>query len=113
MAVNVAEFINKFQEEGLNTLKQSQDASLAAFGEFRKLANGFSTEKPGTLPTFENIPSPSQIVELSFGFATQLLEIRKGYALKVAEIIAETSKQAEQAVKTTVAQATVAPKAVK
>ncbi|HTX60231.1 MAG TPA: hypothetical protein VMH02_11230 [Verrucomicrobiae bacterium] len=112
MAVNVAEYINKIQEEGLTTLKQTQDASLAAFGEFRKLANTFAGEKPGTLPTFENIPSPTQLVELSFGFASQLLEIRKGYTLKIAEMIAESTKQAEAAVKNAVTQPNnVAPKA--
>ncbi len=98
MAVNVAEYINKIQEEGLTTLKQTQDASLAAMGEFRKFA-ALSTEKPGALPTFENIPTPTQLVELSFGFASSFLEIRKAYTLKVAEMIAETTKQAEAAVK--------------
>lgn len=108
MAVNVVDFINKLQEEGLTTLKKTQDASLEAFGDFRKLATEFS-EKPGTMPTFENIPTPAQLVELSFGFTTQLLEIRKGYALKVAEMIAEAQKQAETTVKQTVAATTPAP----
>ena len=39
-------------------------------------------EKPGTMPVFENIPSPTQFVELSFGFASQLLELRKAYTLR-------------------------------
>jgi hypothetical protein len=104
MAVNVVEYINKLQEEGLTTLKQTQEASLAALGDFRKFAGELS-EKPGTLPTFENIPTPTQLVELSFGFASQFLEVRKAYTLKVAEMIADAQKQVESTVKSTVAQA--------
>jgi hypothetical protein len=108
MAVNVIDFINKIQEEGLTTLKQTQDASLAAMGNFRKIGNELSSEaKPGTIPTFENLPTPTQLVELSFGFATQLLEVRKAYTLKVAEMIAEAQKTAEATVKNTVNQANV------
>jgi hypothetical protein len=104
MAVNVVDFINKIQEEGLTTLKQTQEASLAAMGNLRKFGNELS-EKPGTIPTFENMPTPTQLVELSFGFASQFLEVRKAYTLKVAEMIAEAQKQAESTVKNTVAQA--------
>jgi hypothetical protein len=104
MAVNVIEYINKIQEEGLTTLKQTQEASLAAMGDFRKFANELS-EKPGTIPTFENLPTPTQLVELSFGFASQLLEIRKNFTLKVAEMVVEAQKQAESTVKNSVAQA--------
>ena len=56
MAVNVVDFINKIQEEGLTTLKQTQEASLAAMGDFRKFATELS-DKPGTVPTFENLPT--------------------------------------------------------
>ncbi len=103
MTLNVVETITKLQEEGLKTLKQTQDASLAALGDFRKFAGELS-EKPGTLPTLENVPTPAQLVELSFGFASKFLEARKAYTLKVAELIAEGQKQAEAAVKSTVAQ---------
>jgi hypothetical protein len=106
MAVNVVDFINKIQEEGLSTLKQTQEASLAAMGNLRKFGNELS-EKPGTVPTFENMPTPTQLVELSFGFAAQFLEVRKAYTLKVAEMIAEAQKTAETTVKNTVAQANV------
>lgn len=115
MTVNVVDYINKIQEEGLKTLKQTQDASLAALGDFRKFA-GEVAEKPATLPTFESVPTPAQLVELSFGFASKFLESRKAYTLKVAELIAEGQKQAEAAVKTTVAQVNAVvgqPKAAK
>jgi hypothetical protein len=99
MAVNVTDYVTKLQEEGLNALKQTQDLNLAALAKLRELNKEWA-EKPGTLPTFENLPSPTQFVELSFGFASQLLELRKAYTLKIAEMVAETQKEAQAVVKT-------------
>ncbi len=105
MAVNVAEYITKIQDESLKNLKQTQDASLAAMAEFRKLGKELS-DKPGTVPTFENLPSATQLVEMTFGFASQMLEIRKAYTLKIAEMLVETQKQAEAGVKAATATTT-------
>jgi hypothetical protein len=101
MAVNVIEYINKIQEEGLKTLKQSQDASLSAFNEIRSFSKEFSTN-PTTAVTLENLPTPTQLVELSFNFAGQFLELRKAYTLKIAELFVETQKQAEANIKAAV-----------
>lgn len=94
MAINVVDYMNKFQEESLAAIKQTQDASLKAmesFGSFAKVWN----EKPGTVPAFEKVPTPTQLVEMTFGFASQMLEIRKNYTMKIAEMIVETQKQAD------------------
>ncbi|MGB8519550.1 MAG: hypothetical protein WCD38_05245 [Candidatus Tumulicola sp.] len=98
MSVNVVDFVSKMQQESLAAMKQGQDASLRAFDQFRAFGKEFA-EKPGTLPTFENMPSPTQFVEMSFGFAAQMLELRKQYTLKLAEMLVETQKQAEATVK--------------
>ena len=55
-------------------------------------------EKPG-VPAFENLPTPTQFVEMSFGFASQVLELRKAYTLRIAELLVETQKQAEATIK--------------
>jgi hypothetical protein len=94
MSVNVSEYMNKFQEEGLAAIKQTQDASLNAMKSFREFTREMN-EKPGNVPAFENIPSPTQLVELSFGFASQLLELRKAYTMRIAEMFVETQKQTE------------------
>lgn len=94
MSVNISEYMSKFQEEGLAAIKQSQDVSLNAMKSFREFTKEMS-QNPGSMPTLENIPSPTQFVELSFGFASQLLELRKAYTLKVAEMMVDTQKQAE------------------
>ncbi|HKU81326.1 MAG TPA: hypothetical protein VJP76_04075 [Candidatus Tumulicola sp.] len=97
MAVNMTEYFTKMQQEGLATVKQTQDASIATIEKFRALGKEFS--QPGTVPSFENLPTPTQLVEMSFGFAAQLLELRKAYTLKIAEMFVETQKQAEATVK--------------
>ena len=94
MAVNVSEYMSKFQEESLAAIKETQDASLKAFKSFSEFGKEM-TEKPGSVPAFENLPTPTQFVELSFGFASQLLELRKAWALRVAELLVETQKQTE------------------
>jgi hypothetical protein len=94
MTVNVSQYMSKFQEEGLAAIKQTQEASLKAMSSFREFTKEM-TEKPGTMPSFENIPSPTQLVELSFGFASQLLELRKAFTLKIAEMMVDTQKQTE------------------
>ncbi|HLY01696.1 MAG TPA: hypothetical protein VKR56_04280 [Candidatus Cybelea sp.] len=94
MTVNVTEYMNKFQEEGLAAIKQTQDASLKAMSSFHEFTKEFS-ENPAQLPEFKNVPTPTQLVEMSFGFASQLLEMRKAYTLKIAEMMSDTQKQAE------------------
>lgn len=94
MTVNVTEYMNKFQEEGLAAIKQTQDASLKAMSSFQEFTREFN-EKPGQLPEFKNLPSPTQLVEMSFGFASQLLEMRKSYTMKIAEMMSDTQKRAE------------------
>jgi len=98
MAVNVLDYMNKFQEEGLAAIKETQEASLKAMKTWREFA-GEMNQKPGSMPNFENVPTPAQFVEYSFGFATQILEIRKAWALRVAEMIAEAQKQGEASFK--------------
>jgi hypothetical protein len=94
MAVNVSEYMTKFQEESLAAIKETQDASLKAFKSFSQFGKEMN-EKPGNVPAFENIPSPTQFVELSFGFASQILEMRKAWALRIAELMVDTQKQTE------------------
>lgn len=98
MAVNVVEYVNKMQQDSLAAIRQGQEASLRAFDQFRAIGKEFA-DKPGSFPTFENVPTATQFVEMSFGFASQLLELRKQYTLKIAEMMVETQKQAEATVK--------------
>ena len=94
MSVNVSEYMNKFQAEGLAAIKETQEASLKALSSFREFGKELN-EKPGAMPAFENIPTPTQLVEMSFGFASQLLELRKAFTLRIAEMMVDAQKQTE------------------
>jgi hypothetical protein len=94
MTVNVAEYMNKFQKESLEAIKETQDASLRAMQSFGEFAKEWSAT-PGTVPSFENVPSPTQFVEMSFGFAGALLEMRKHYTMKIAEMVSDAQKHVE------------------
>ena len=94
MTVNVAESMNKFQKDSLNAIKETQDASLRAIESFSQFSKEWAS-KPGTVPTFENLPSPTQFVEMTFGFAGALLEIRKNYTMKIAEMMVDAQKHVE------------------
>ena len=56
MTINVTDYFNKFQQEGLEALKQSQDANIETMSKFRALGTEFAV-KPGTIPTFGFSPS--------------------------------------------------------
>lgn len=109
MTVNVAESMNKFQNDSLNAIKESQDASLRAFEKFGQFTKEWAAN-PGTVPSFENLPSPTQLVEMSFGFAGALLEMRKNYTMKIAEMMVDAQKHVEANVNTA---ANAAPNTVK
>ena len=108
MAVNVSEYMTKFQQEGLAAIKQTQEVSLNALNSFREFSKELA-EKPGSMPALENIPTPTQLVELSFGFASQVLELRKAFTLKIAEMLVETQKQTQETFKNVSPNATKPP----
>ncbi len=85
MPVDFIESLTKFQEESLATIKQAQDANLAAFSSLTEIATKSAASLP-TFPKFEGIPNPSAVIESTFGFAEKFLELRKDYALKIAEL---------------------------
>lgn len=108
MTVNVAESMNKFQKDSLNAIKETQDASLRAFEQFGQFTKEWAAN-PGTVPAFENVPSPTQLVEMSFGFAGALLEMRKNYTMKIAEMMVDAQKHVEANVNPNPAPNTVKP----
>ena len=66
MAVNVVDFINKIQEEGLTTLKQTQEASLAAMGDFRKFGTELSEKPAPSRPSRTCRPDPARRAIVGF-----------------------------------------------
>ncbi len=89
MSTDFTQYVNKFQTETLEAVKQAQDANLAAFGQARELFS--QVAKMDKLPTVQDLPTPTKFVELSFDYANKFLEMRKQYALQIAEMFTEAT----------------------
>jgi hypothetical protein len=73
------EFVEKAQTEFLSGLKQAQELNVKSLASVTELFEN----KNGAVA----LPTPTEIVERSFAFTTQLLETRKEYMLKLAELL--------------------------
>ena len=76
---NYNKLLEKAQGEFLSGLKQAQDLNVKTLATVTELfeSNGATAK----------LPTPTEIVERSFAFTTQLLETRKEYMLKLAELL--------------------------
>jgi hypothetical protein len=90
MTTDFAQTVAKMQDESLKMFKQAQDANLAACDQAREMFTQFA--KMDSVPTVENLPSPTKFVELSFDYANKFLELRKEYAMRVAELFTPAAK---------------------
>jgi hypothetical protein len=95
MSNDFTTYVTQFQEETLKAVKQGQDANVAAFQQARELFSEMANIDK--LPTLENFPTPTKMVELSFDYASKLLDLRKQYSLAVAELFTSAQKDATQA----------------
>ncbi len=95
MSTDFNEYVSKFQEETLKAVKQGQDANIAAFQQARELFS--EVANIDKLPSMDNLPSPTKLVEVSFDYANRLLELRKQYAMAVADLFTSVQKDATQA----------------
>jgi len=93
MTVEFTEYINKVQQETLNTVKQIQESNLAAMASTRE----FFAAMPPAPWTSQDLPSTKTMIEKSFDFSNRLMELRKQYALEFAEIWAKAQKDVNQA----------------
>ena len=87
-----ADFLEKFQGEFLNGIKQAQDLNLKALAAM--------TELYTAIPAFDskvfdgqNLPTATELVERTFAFTNEILETRKEYMVKLAELATEAQQQ--------------------
>ena len=86
------QYLEKVQEDVLEGIKESQDATLKSIETIRELAASYPTTAPA-FPKLEGYPSASEWVEKSFEFTHKLIDLRKEYAIKFAEIVEAAQKQ--------------------
>lgn len=84
MSTDFDQFAAKVQEETLKAVKQAQETNVAVLQRARDLFADASS--PNKLPSFENLPTPTKAVELTFDYANKVLQLQREYAMRVAEI---------------------------
>jgi hypothetical protein len=77
-----AEYAQAAQEQTLKSIRETQQAIVEAV---RTWADAIEKTTPASsaLPLAEELPSPQEIVQTSFGFAEQLLKAQREFAENV------------------------------
>jgi hypothetical protein len=80
------------QKQALSALAESQELSLQALESAVRLV-------PKDVPFryAASIPSPTQAIEASFGFAGKVLEQQRAYALRLTEVLTTGAQAAKKA----------------
>ncbi|MHB8140535.1 MAG: hypothetical protein ACYDHD_04645 [Vulcanimicrobiaceae bacterium] len=98
MSTNLIETVEKMNAQGLEALKAAQQQNLEAFTSLLDISEKLAQGKV-EVPSLDGVPTPSQVVEMTFDAAGKFLELRKSYALQIAELMVATQKQAVEAAK--------------
>jgi hypothetical protein len=93
---DVIELVREAQKQTLATLEQFQQVSLKA----AEAAAAFVPAEPW--PGFSNtLPTPTELVEATFGFYGKMLESQKAYARRLADVAAKTAESTADGAKKT------------
>ncbi len=92
MASTYLDLLAKMQEQGLETLKQTQGAYLESLSTARKMVEKLPT--PPQMPAIEGMPTLAELTALNSQFLDRVIEQQKAYAEKLVEVFApiETAK---------------------
>jgi len=74
------------QEQGLETLKQTQAAYLESLATARKMVEKLPA--PPQMPAIEGMPTVAELTDLNTQFIDRLVEQQKSYAKQLAEVFA-------------------------
>ncbi len=92
------EIFEKAQTEFLNGLKQAQELNVKTLTTLTE----FASKLPAVdVKDAQNVtlPTPTELVEKSFAFTTEMLNLRKEYLVKIAEMATEAQTQFADAAK--------------
>lgn len=82
--------MNDFQQQTLEALRLQQEAYLAAVRTWRqnfKAATDANSQAAPKLPTLPEMPSPGEMADASYAFATRILDDQRKFLEAVNEVI--------------------------
>jgi hypothetical protein len=90
VASTYLDVLAKFQEQGLDTLKKAQDASIESLTSVREMVEKLPA--PPSIPSLEELPTVPQIIELNSRFLERIVQQQKAYGQQLATIFAPIKK---------------------
>jgi hypothetical protein len=95
MATKTADPTTVFADAFIAGVKQTQELAFSGLTAWADLAGKpFAMPELESLPFFDSVPSPKDMIETSFGFAEELLATQKDFALKLVGAMAPAKKTA-------------------
>ena len=95
MATKTSDPTAVFTDAILAGVKQSQELAFSGISLWIDFAGkAFTLPELDSLPFVDQLPSPKDVVESSFGFAEELLGTQKDFAIKVVEVMTPAKKTA-------------------
>ena len=95
MAASYLDLLAKMQEQGLETLKQTQSAYLESLTAARKVVEAMPTPIPmPTMPAIEGVPTIAELTDLNAAFIEKVVAQQQTYAKQLADVFAPITKTA-------------------
>jgi len=90
MASTYLDMLAKFQEQGLETLKQAQSAYVDTLSSTRSMVEKMPALPK--MPAIEGMPTVEELTELNTAFLDKVIEQQKAFAKQLAEVFAPMAK---------------------
>ncbi len=96
MAATYLDLLAKMQEQGLDTLKQTQKAYIDTLTSAREVIEKMPSmpQMPAMpqMPTIEGMPTIAELTDLNAQFLTKVIEQQQTYAKQLADVFAPPAK---------------------
>ncbi len=93
MASTYLDLLAKFQEQGLDTLKQAQSAYVDTLASTRSMVEKLpAMPAMPAMPAIEGLPTVEELTELNSAFLDKVIEQQKAFAKQLAEVFAPIAK---------------------
>lgn len=89
MASTYLDLIAKMQEQGLEALKQTQNAYIESLSSARTMIEKLPA--PPQMPAIDGMPTVAEITALNTQFLDRIVEQQKMYAQQLADVLAPIS----------------------
>jgi hypothetical protein len=91
MPTSTYDYTAAAQQRSLDLLRQSQDAVVDLVGNWAQAVDNAAPERPA-IPVIAGLPTSSEVLQTSFGFAGQVLAAQRAFAENLLRAMAPAVK---------------------